>query len=140
MGTAALLAKSKLEQHLSGCRAVCRQELHCPFGIERLPPTPYPPPLPPPVPSPLWAGDLRAKGLPLLPTPTPPGPPPPPLPGVPVARACHVWPGANLVEFPDCRDHLLIVGLAHHISARTVKMRESGLYKSGPVPRTSRRL
>merc|ERR1719335_1466956 len=44
-------------------------------------------PAPPPIPEPLGFGDLRAGGLPALPTPTPPPPPPgpdPPIPPVPV--------------------------------------------------------
>lgn len=77
-----------LEQHRwQNCASSCqhlRQEPGCPRGIDRLPPTPYPPPPPPPVPAPLWAGDLRSKGLPMMPTPTPPGPPPPPPPPLPV--------------------------------------------------------
>merc|ERR550514_951926 len=63
----------------------CLHSCGCPAGFERMPPTPYPPPPYPAVPNPLWAGDLRMKGNPLLPTPTPPGPPPPPPPPVPPA-------------------------------------------------------
>lgn len=72
------------EARWRGCALACKQEKNCPVGIERLPPTPYPPPPPPPVPAPLWAGDLRAAGKPLLPTPTPPAGPAPPLPPLPV--------------------------------------------------------
>merc|ERR1719408_412675 len=54
-----------------------------PGVVNRMPPTSAPAPDPPPVPSPLYAGDLRLKGLPVMPSPTPPGPPPPPLPPLP---------------------------------------------------------
>merc|ERR1719352_978334 len=54
-----------------GCFQACKQDPHCPYMINRVPPTPYPPPPPlPVVPIPDWTKDkVGLRFLPRVPMP-----------------------------------------------------------------------